>query len=180
MSHYNVNAGVPKTLVRAMIAWVIAEKLFDDETSQTLAGILNQPSTPELVPSGHGQSARSTEEQIGPYELHDFFLYHLVFRGISPSQTAYLAYQAFGESPEAPRTLSPDSPSEVNYSLAEVRGWLEFFLKRFFSSQFKRSAAPNGPMITQGGSLSPRGAWQMPSDVSAAVWLAELSENVPE
>ena len=169
ISHYNVNAGLTKTWIQQLVGWVADSSEFDQATTAVLTTILNQEISPELVPSSGG--LQPTESLIGPYALHDFFLYHLL-RGARPSRIAYLAYQAW----RVDVSLQPPQPS---YNLSTIRNWLEFFLKRFFANQFKRSAAPDGPAVSGGGSLSPRGSWQMPSDAAAAAWLRELADNVP-
>ena len=180
MSHYAVNTGVPKTLIQYLIRWVISEGLFDERTNAILDTILNQEISPELVPATDGEPMQSTESAIGPYALHDFFLYHILRRGEVPSRIAFLAWNAWRDATKGPWPLSWAPSRKVNYTLTTIRGWLEFFLKRFFSNQFKRSAVPNGPKVSAGGTLSPRGDWRMPSDVSAATWLKELADNVPD
>ena len=180
MSHYAVNTGVPKTLIQYLIRWVISENLFDEGTNRVLDTILGQEISPELVPASDTESMQSTESAIGPYALHDFFLYHLLRLGEVPSRIAFLAWHAWRDTAQGPWPLSWDPSRKVNYSLTTIRGWLEFFLKRFFSNQFKRSAIPNGPKVSAGGTLSPRGDWRMPSDVSAETWLKELAGNVPD
>ncbi|KAB2810775.1 NAD(+) synthase [Pimelobacter simplex] len=168
MSHYNVNAGVPKTLIQHLIRWVIdTDQLhdghYDDDADKVLQAILEQEITPELIPGGE----QRTEDSVGPYALQDFTLYHVLRRGYRPSKIAFLAHHAWGS-------------GEASYDLATIRTWLEVFVRRFFSSQFKRSALPNGPKVSPGGTMSPRGDWRMPSDASPAAWLAELAANVPE
>jgi NAD+ synthase (glutamine-hydrolysing) len=167
MSHYNVNASVPKTLIRHLIGWVAAHPECRAATAEVLRAVLDTPISPELVPGSDSQSqpAQMTEDEIGPYELHDFSLYYLTRRGYSPAKVAYLACEAFARGPQAA------------YTEAQVFDWLEVFLKRFFgSSQFKRSAMPNGPKVGSGGSLSPRGDWRAPSDAGARTWLDALTE----
>ena len=182
MSHYNVNASVPKTLIQHLIRWVIATSQFDDAASTVLQSVLDTEISPELVP-GDGSAdgpAQSTEAKIGPYELQDFFLYYISRYGFRPSKVAFMALQAWGDRGQGlwPEFL-PDHKRN-QYDLAEIRKWLELFLFRFFQiSQFKRTAVPNGPKVGSGGSLSPRGDWRAPSDSSAAAWLAELDQNVP-
>jgi len=155
MSHYNVNVSVPKTLIRHLIGWVAASGQFNDAVRKALERVLATEISPELKPG------QKTEEVIGPYELHDFFLYYTLRFGYAPAKVAWLAWCAWrGE-----------------YSLAEIRRWLEEFLRRFFqTSQYKRSALPNGPKVGSGGSLSPRGDWRAPSDGNASVWLADLKK----
>ena len=182
MSHYAVNTGVPKTLIQHLIRWVVdSEQLGarDDEVNELLTEILGQEITPELVPTREGEQPQSTEATIGPYALHDFALFHLVRYGARPSKIAYLAHQAWSDATRG--TWPPGFPDEARreYDLSQVRQWLQVFLERFFASQFKRSALPNGPKVSAGGTMSPRGDWRMPSDASAAAWLADL-ERVPQ
>ncbi len=180
MSHYNVNAGVPKTLIQHLIRWVISSGQFDDAVGETLASILGTEISPELIPADAGQALQSTEAKIGPYELQDFNLYYTARYGFRPSKVAFLAWRAWGDAGRG--TWPPGFPEERRreYALAEIRGWLDVFLRRFFGfSQFKRSALPNGPKVSAGGSLSPRGDWRAPSDGNAAAWLDELNRNVP-
>jgi NAD+ synthase (glutamine-hydrolysing) len=184
MSHYNVNVSVPKTLIQFLIDWAIVTAQFDERTSTTLRSILDTEISPELVPSGNGSAdhpAQSTQEKIGPYELQDFTLYYVTRHGFRPSKVAFLSWSAWrdrehGRWPDE-RVLEKRS----QYDLPTIRKWLEVFLWRFFkTSQFKRSALPNGPKVGSGGSLSPRGDWRAPSDSEATVWLDELRRNVPE
>jgi NAD+ synthase (glutamine-hydrolysing) len=184
MSHYNVNASVPKTLIQHLIRWIAETGEFDDATSQTLRSIVETEISPELIPHTDGESeapAQSTEEKIGPYELQDFNTYFITRFGFRPSKVAFLAHHAWGDSGRGrwPDLLPHGRRNE--YDLATIRRWLEVFLFRFFQiSQFKRSAMPNGPKVGSGGSLSPRGDWRAPSDSEATVWLEELRRNVPE
>ncbi|RYP82845.1 NAD(+) synthase [Nocardioides guangzhouensis] len=179
MSHYAVNTGVPKTLIQHLIRWVISEREFDDDTNEVLGEILDQEITPELIPTEEGKKPQATEDSVGPYSLQDFTLFHVLRRGARPGKIAFLAWHAWHD-PEAGE-WPPGFPVErrTAYDLAAVRHWLEVFVKRFFSSQFKRSALPNGPKVSAGGSLSPRGDWRMPSDAGAAAWLAEIERSVP-
>ncbi|MCG8351620.1 MAG: NAD(+) synthase [Chloroflexales bacterium] len=183
MSHYNVNASVPKTLIQHLIRWVIQSGQFDAATNATLQSILNTEISPELVPSGgddHSEPAQSSEAKIGPYELQDFNTYYITRYGFRPSKVAYLSYHAWGDRTQGhwPEGIPLEKRNE--YDLATIKRWLEVFLYRFFQiSQFKRSALPNGPKVGSGGSLSPRGDWRAPSDSTAAVWLEELRRNVP-
>ncbi|KOG16342.1 NAD(+) synthase [Streptomyces viridochromogenes] len=172
MSHYNVNSGVPKTLIQHLIRWVIGSGQFDEETGRTLAAILDTEISPELVP---GEEMQSTESKIGPYALHDFTLFQVLRYGFRPSKIAFLAWHAWHD-PEA-GAWPPGFPEakRVAYDLAEIRRWLEVFCRRFFAfAQFKRSAMPNGPKVSAGGSLSPRGDWRAPSDGTAHAWLRDL------
>jgi NAD+ synthase (glutamine-hydrolysing) len=173
MSHYNVNSGVPKTLIQHLIRWVISSEQFDDETGKVLAAILDTEISPELVP---GEEMQSTESKIGPYALHDFTLFHVLRYGFRPSKIAFLAWHAWHD-PQA-GAWPPGFPEadRGSYDLAEIRHWLEVFCRRFFAfAQFKRSAMPNGPKVSAGGSLSPRGDWRAPSDGNAEAWLRDLS-----
>jgi NAD+ synthase (glutamine-hydrolysing) len=180
MSHYNVNSGVPKTLIQHLVRWVIASGEFDQEVQQTLRAILDTEISPELVPAEPGQAPQSTEAKIGPYALQDFSLYYVLRHGFRPSKIAFLAEHAWRD-PEAGQ-WPPGFPAErrVAYQLPQIRAWLEVFVQRFFGfSQFKRSAMPNGPKVVAGGSLSPRGDWRAPSDACARIWLEELRREVP-
>jgi NAD+ synthase (glutamine-hydrolysing) len=181
MSHYAVNTGVAKTFIQHLIRWVVdSEQLGarDDDVNQLLTEIVAQEITPELVPTREGEKPQSTESTIGPYALHDFALFHLLRFGARPSRIAFLALHAWSETSTAEWPPNYPEGGRPSYDLAEIRRWLEVFVRRFFGSQFKRSALPNGPKVSAGGSLSPRGDWRMPSDASAAAWLADL-ENVP-
>jgi NAD+ synthase (glutamine-hydrolysing) len=184
MSHYNVNASVPKTLIQHLIRWIIKTKQFDDETHTVLASILDTEISPELIPDDNGvaeQPSQRTESIIGPYELQDFNLYYILRFGFKPSKVAFLAFQAWGDKARGlwPEFLAVEERNE--YDLATIKKWLNVFLFRFFKiSQFKRSALPNAPKVGSGGSLSPRGDWRAPSDSEAIVWLDELQKNVPE
>lgn len=180
MSHYGVNSGVPKTLMQHLIRWVVSSGQFEGPVNGTLTEILDQEISPELVPTKAGEKIQSTEDAVGPYALQDFTLYHVLRRGYRPSKIAFLALHAWSdvESGEWPAGY-PES-RRTAYDLATIRRWMEVFVQRFFSSQFKRSALPNGPKVVAGGSLSPRGDWRMPSDVTGRAWLEELRANVPE
>ena len=181
MSHYNVNGGVPKTLIQHLIRFVAGLEDFSDDVDEILLSILNTEISPELIPVQEGEAPQSTEKSIGPYELQDFTLYYTLRFGLRPSKIAFLAWHAWhdiaaGEWPAG----FPDERRRA-YDLPAIRKWLLVFLRRFFAfSQFKRSALPNGPKVSAGGSLSPRGDWRAPSDGNAAVWLADVERNVPE
>ncbi|MET0748553.1 MAG: NAD(+) synthase, partial [Rhizobium sp.] len=180
MSHYNVNASVSKTLIQHLIRWVIQSDDFDADTNATLDRVLNTIISPELVPAGADGQMQSTEDRIGPYALHDFALYYISRYGLKPSKVAFLAYHAWKDADAG--AWPPGFPADKRraYQLPEIKHWLQNFLFRFFTiSQFKRSASPNGPKVTSGGSLSPRGDWRAPSDGNARIWLKELAENVP-
>jgi NAD+ synthase (glutamine-hydrolysing) len=178
MSHYNVNAGVPKTLVKALVRWAAGQAEFGAEGSRVLRAIADTDVSPELVPAGAGEPGQRSEDTLGPYELQDFHLYYTLRFGFRPAKVAYLAWRAWGD-----RSLGawPDEGLDARneYGLAEIRRHLGTFLHRFFkTSQFKRSCAPNGPMTGPGGSLSPRGGWCAPSDSEATPWMADL-EGIP-
>ena len=181
MSHYNVNAGVPKTLIQYLIRWATRTDQFDPATDAVLEAILAQEISPELVPPGEDGEVQSTEAKIGPYELHDFFLHHVVRYGQRPSKVAFLAWHAWRDKARGAWPAGHSDANRHEYDLATIRRWLESFLQRFFAfSQFKRSAMPNGPKVSTAGALSPRGDWRAPSDASAAVWLEELRSKVPD
>ena len=176
ISHYDVNAGVPKTLIQHMIPWVIQQGIVP-AADDVLRRILHQEISPELVPSKDGATLQSTEDKVGPYALNDSFL-HYMLQGFSPSRVAYLVWATWKD---AKAGVWPDGmPAEhrVAYDLATIRGWLAKFYQRFFASQFKRSCGPDGPQVLP-ISLSPRGGWQMPSDATPDAWLAELERDVP-
>lgn len=181
MSHYAVNSGVPKTLIQYLIRWCATSGEFDPETGATLLSVLATEISPELVPAGADGAIQSTESKIGPYELNDFFLHHIMRFGQKPSKVAFLAFHAWRDAASGTWPAGFPDERKNEYDLATIREWLEMFLKRFFAfSQFKRSAIPNGPKVSAGGALSPRGDWRAPSDASAAVWLAELDARVPK
>lgn len=180
MSHYGVNAGVPKTLIQFLIRWAIKTAQFDMATDQVLGAILAAEISPELVPADAAGKMQSTEDRIGPYELHDFFLHHIVRFGLAPSSVAFLAWHAWRDRDAGRWPLDTPENKRNDYDLATIRGWLEQFLIRFFAtSQFKRSALPNGPKVSTAGALSPRGDWRAPSDGTAQPWLDELARNLP-
>jgi NAD+ synthase (glutamine-hydrolysing) len=181
MSHYNVNGGVPKTLIQHLVRWVIASGQFDDEVGQVLRSVLDTEITPELVPGGEDEEIQRSEAQIGPYSLQDFSLFQVLRYGFRPSRVAFLAWHAFSDADRGGWPPGfPDGERPV-YSLKEIRHWLQVFVQRFYAfSQFKRSAMPNGPKVSAGGSLSPRGDWRAPSDMSARIWLDEIEREVPE
>jgi NAD+ synthase (glutamine-hydrolysing) len=181
MSHYNVNAGVSKTLIQHIIRWVISKGTFDAATNKTLDGILATEISPELVPADKDGKMQSTEEKVGPYDLHDFFLHYTVRYGMRPSRIAYLAMHAWGDAWKGAWPPNFPDAKRREFDLAAIRKWLDSFLFRFFTiSQFKRSSVPNGPKVTSAGALSPRGDWRAPSDGNADVWRRELARNVPE
>jgi NAD+ synthase (glutamine-hydrolysing) len=165
MSHYGVNAGVPKTLISFLIRWA-ADVIFghEPEVQQVLRDILATPISPELLrPTPEGEIRQRSEDLVGPYELHDFFLYHFLRFGSGPRRIARLCLHGFGD----------------RYTLADIRKWLRVFVVRFFANQFKRDCVPDGPKVGSGGALSPRGDWRMPADASAQAWLADV-DSIPE
>jgi NAD+ synthase (glutamine-hydrolysing) len=164
MSHYSVNAGIPKTLITSLIAWA-ADAVFGDEPAvrDVLHRIQDLPVSPELLrPNPDGTIKQRTEDVVGPYELHDFFLYHFLRFGAGPRRIARMAHHAFGGA----------------YDVATIRHSLIVFLRRFFANQFKRDCMPDSPKIGSGGSLSPRGDWRMPSDATVTAWITE-AESIP-
>ena len=181
MSHYGVNAGVPKTLIQHLIRWVISSGQFpEDRVNETLRSVLDTEITPELIPTADGEEPQSTESSIGPYALHDFSLYYVLRRGYRPSKIAFLAWHAWRDASLGQWPPGYPASDHTAYDLATIRSWLQVFVRRFFANQFKRSALPNGPKVVAGGSVSPRGDWRMPSDVSSRAWLAEIEANVPQ
>ncbi len=180
MSHYGVNAGVPKTLIQFLIRWCIATDQYDAETDAVLEAILAQEISPELVPADESGAMQSTEDKIGPYALNDFFAHYVLRHGLSPSKIAFLAWHAWRDVDAGRWPIGYPEEARTSYDLATVKLWLERFLVRFFTtSQFKRSALPNSPKVSAGGSVSPRGDWRAPSDGTANAWLAELAANGP-
>lgn len=177
MSHYNPNGSVPKTLIQHLIRFVAGSGDVDAETAALLHAILASEISPELVP---GDVVQATESFVGPYALQDFNLYYLTRYGFRPSKIAYLSWNAWRDAGAGAWPANTPESARRAYDLAEIKAWLKLFLQRFFANQFKRSAMPNGPKISSGGSLSPRGDWRMPSDASARVWLAELEAGVPD
>ncbi len=181
MSHYAVNAGVPKTLIQYLIRWCERTGQFDADTDRVLEAILAQEISPELVPADASGALQSTEARIGPYALNDFFLHHVVRHGLAPSKIAFLAWHGWRDAAAGAWPVGIPADARPEYDLMTIRDWLEKFLVRFFAtSQFKRSAIPNGPKVSAGGALSPRGDWRAPSDGTAAPWLDELRANVPD
>jgi NAD+ synthase (glutamine-hydrolysing) len=183
MSHYHVNASVPKTLIQFLIRWAIDTEQFSADASDVLQSVLDTEISPELVPHDDPDAnvpGQHSEDVVGPYELQDFFLYYIVRFGYGPSKLAFMAHHAWHDRERGswPNLIPPERRNE--YSLADIKRWLAVFLERFFhTSQFKRSAIPNAPKVGSGGSLSPRGDWRAPSDSAAVAWLAEL-ERVPD
>ncbi len=188
MAHYNLNASVPKTLIRHLVRWVADQRPvagLDERGSAVLHAILDTEVSPELVPGSAGAAgpSQSTEAQIGPYALHDFSLYHTLRHGHAPTKLAFLAWVAWHdrEAGAWPQGLAAAEGDErLQYSLAEIKRHLRTFADRFFRlSQYKRSCAPNAAKVGSGGSLSPRGDWRAPSDAESAVWLAEV-DRIPD
>ncbi len=180
MSHYNVNGGVPKTLIQHLIRWVISSAQFDDEVGEILQSVLDTEITPELVPSGEDEEIQSSEAKVGPYPLQDFTLFYVLRYGLRPSKIAFLAWHAWSDPTRGDWPTGFPADRRAAYSLSDIRRWLTVFAQRFYSfSQFKRSAMPNGPKVSHGGSLSPRGDWRAPSDMAATVWLEEIEREVP-
>ena len=178
MSHYGVNAGVPKTLMQHLVHWV-ADTGQLPEVSETLRSVLATEISPELVPSKDADRPQSTQDKIGPYALQDFTLFHVLRRGDRPSKIAFLAEQTWSDATKGAWPSSVAEEDRGAYDLAEIRRWLLVFVQRFFDNQFKRSALPNGPKVLPGGAVSPRGDWRMPSDAVATRWLADIEDNVP-
>ena len=159
MSMYGVNGGVPKTLVQYLIRYIAQQPAFDEQRD-TLLDVVDTPISPELTPAdAQGNIAQKTEDLVGPYELHDFFLYYLLRLGFRPSKIFMLAQHAF----------------KGRYDDVVIKHWLQTFCRRFFNQQFKRSCLPDGPKVGS-VSLSPRGDWRMPSDAASALWLKECDE----
>ena len=156
MSMYGVNASIPKTLVRHLVGYLSRDGE-EPELHDVLEDILDTPVSPELLPAVQGEISQRTEDLVGPYELHDFFLYYVIRWGFAPGKIFRLAQYALGR----------------KYSREVLLKWLKSFYRRFFTQQFKRNCLPDGPKIGT-VSLSPRGDWRMPSDAQAAVWLAEV------
>jgi NAD+ synthase (glutamine-hydrolysing) len=186
MSHYNVNASVPKTLIKHLVGWVAHQGLLGEEGSHVLREILATEVSPELVPGDQAgpQPGQRTEDAVGPYELQDFHLYYTLRYGFRPSKVAYLAWCAWHDREAGPWPESMGSTEGVGdadeprnaYTLADIKRHLHTFLYRFFqTSQFKRSCVPNSPKVGSGGSLSPRGDWRAPSDAQSRAWLDELA-----
>lgn len=161
ISMYSVNANIPKTLVRTMVEYV-AKNQMDDTVQKTLMDVIATPVSPELLPCGEaGEIKQKTEDVVGPYELHDFFLYYTIRYGFSPRKIFFIAQQA------------------LDYNDETLLKWMRNFFRRFFTQQFKRSCMPDGPKVGSVG-LSPRGDWSMPSDATAAIWLQEIDDMINE
>lgn len=180
MSHYGVNAGVPKTLIQYLIRWTVQTGQFAGEAADVLTAILGTEISPELVPADAEGKMQSTQDRIGPYELHDFFLHYTIRHGLRPSKIAFLTWHAWRDREAGLWPIDFPEAGRNQYDLATIAKWLEVFLFRFFqTNQFKRSALPNGPKVSAGGALSPRGDWRAPSDSVATVWIEELRKALP-
>ncbi|MEE6164304.1 MULTISPECIES: NAD(+) synthase [unclassified Mycolicibacterium] len=181
MSHYNVNGGVPKTLIQHLIRWVISSGQFEADVNAVLQSVLDTEITPELVPTDAGEQIQSSEAKVGPYALQDFSLFQVLRYGFRPSKVAFLAWHAWHDAGVGDWPAGFPEDKRPAYSLKEIRHWLQVFAQRFYSfAQFKRSALPNGPKVSAGGALSPRGDWRAPSDMSARIWLDEIEREIPE
>jgi NAD+ synthase (glutamine-hydrolysing) len=184
MSHYNVNASVPKTLIQYLIRWASSSGQFKPEVNTILHAVLETEISPELVPSIETTAKevlQSTEKVIEPIELQDFHLYYVSRFGFRPSKVAFLAQSAWGDKRQGGWPEEIPASERHEYDLATIKKWLEVFLIRFIQlSQFKRSCLPNAPKVGSGGSLSPRSDWRAPSDAEVAVWLDELRKHVPD
>lgn len=180
MSHYNVNASVPKTLIQYLIRWVAASGQFSRKASHILVDILETEISPELVPGEeNSQPTQKTEDIVGPYELQDFNIFYTSRFGYLPTKIAFLAYCTWRDPAKGNWPIMPEEKKHA-YTLTEIKRWLGVFLYRFFQvSQYKRSCIPNGPKVGSGGSLSPRGDYRAPSDSEATIWLENLKE-VPD
>lgn len=179
MSHYNVNGSVSKTLIQHLIRWVAQSQRFGAEASAAMLDILATEISPELVPGEGDGPSQKTEDFVGPYALQDFNLFYITRYGFRPSKVAFLSEHAWADAGRGDWPPHMEAAKQVAYDLPVIRRWLGVFLRRFFeTSQFKRSAVPNGPKVSSGGSLSPRGDWRAPSDASAAAWLADW-EKIP-
>ncbi len=181
MSHYNVNGGVPKTLIQHLIRWVISSGEFDSDVDDVLQSVLDTEISPELVPAGEDEEIQSSEDKVGPYVLQDFSLFQVLRYGFGPAKVAFLAWHAWHDAERGHWPLGYPLDKRPQYSLAQIRHWLTVFAQRFYSfSQFKRSALPNGPKVSAGGALSPRGDWRAPSDMSARIWLDAIERDIPQ
>ncbi len=180
MSHYNVNASIPKTFIQYLIRWVADTNQFNREIGEILYDILATEISPELIPGMDDAGPfQKTEEIIGPYELQDFNLYYTLRHGLRPTKIAFLSYCAWRDNNRGDWSQLPEAKRRA-YTIGEIKHWLQVFLLNFFQvSQYKRSCAPNGPKVSSGGSLSPRGDYRAPSDSEAAVWLA-CAATIPD
>ena len=180
MSHYSVNASVPKTLIQYVIRWIVDKDLLGENVSSCLEDILGTEISPELIPGTvDGQPAHKSEDIIGPFELQDFNNFYITRYGYTPSKVAFLSWCAWKDKGKG---VWPDVPEDRRheYSIAEIKHWLKIYLHRFFRlSQFKRSCIPNASKVGSGGSLSPRGDYRAPSDSEDAPWMEDLS-RIPD
>jgi NAD+ synthase (glutamine-hydrolysing) len=175
MSHYNVNASVAKTLIQHLIRWSAASGHYSAGAAKVMKDVLASEISPELIPAGKDGKKQSTEGTIGPYNLHDFFLFYTLRHGLGPAKIAFLALRAWTDAKRGEWPAHTAKRDRVAYSRSDILVWLEVFARKFFgTTQFKRSVAPNGPKVTSGGSLSPRGDWRAPSDSLPAPWLNEI------
>jgi NAD+ synthase (glutamine-hydrolysing) len=180
MSHYNVNGSVSKTLIQHLIRWVAQSNRFGAEASAVMEDILATEISPELVPGDGEGPSQKTEDFVGPYALQDFNLFYTTRYGFRPSKVAFLSHHAWADAARGDWPPHMEAAKQVAYDLPTIKKWLRVFVRRFFeTSQFKRSAVPNGPKVSSGGSLSPRGDWRAPSDASGAAWLVDL-ERIPD
>lgn len=180
MSHYGVNSGVSKTLVQHLIRFVAQAEDTPSGLTSLLQAVLESEISPELIPAVDEQAPQSTQAIVGPYALQDFTLFYLTRFGLPPSKIAYLALMAWQDREAGQWPLGLRADERVAYNVAEIKRWMRVFLLRFFAHQFKRSTLPNGPKISSGGALSPRGDWRAPSDARGTAWLAELEAGVPD
>ena len=180
MSHYGVNGGVPKTLMQHLIRWVVSSGQFEGEVNTTLTEILDQEISPELVPTKPGERIQSTEDSVGPYALQDFTLYHVMRRGYRPSKIAFLAMHAWSDAATGDWPAGYPEGRRTAYDLATIRRWMEVFVHAVLRQPVQALGPAQRPQGRGGGSLSPRGDWRMPSDVTSRAWLDELRANVPE
>ena len=174
MSHYNANAGVPKTFIKEFLRWVINAGIFGKSVTITLKAILETEISPELIPATETAAVQSTEATIGPFDLQDFNLFYTLRHGMKPTKIAFLAWHAWNDATTGSWPSGYPEAERNAYDMATIKKWLKVFCQRFFGfAQFKRSASPNGPKVFSAGSLSPRGDWRMPSDISAKLWLQD-------
>ncbi|WCC79923.1 NAD(+) synthase [Cutibacterium equinum] len=179
MSHYGVNTGVPKTLIQHLIRWCISSGQFNEAANGVLESVLETEISPELVPARPGEKIQSTQAKIGPYELQDFTLYHVLRHGMRPSRIVFLSHHAWRDASVGSWPPGFHDEDRHSYDLPAIKDWTRLFLRRFVGNQFKRSTLPNGPKVVAGGSLSPRGDWRMPSDALARAWIDDL-ETIPD
>ena len=173
MSMYGVNCSIPKTLIKYLVKYV-AIKEIDEKVKDTLLAIIDTPISPELIPADrNGDIKQKTEDLVGPYELHDFFLYYFLRFGFSPKKIYLLARKAFDQPSSNHQCQVQGAELGGTYDDETIKKWLEVFIRRFFNQQFKRSCLPDGPKVGS-VSLSPRGDWRMPSDAVSSIWLKDL------